>query len=294
MRKLNQDFANQQPLERGFPLDGIAAEALERSLEMPESVVMFPTPVVGFAELALDDRQLSRIHLVAKGVPAGIDRLLIVMQRFGVGGEAIRLGARLEKIFLGTLPDLGASEVIGQRAAQLVQVVREQQFQRFGNLLVHLAPARAQDAVISDLLDDGMPEDIFKLRVLRMFANESLFQKIGQVFVQLKASFRDRAQDLVEKSLADDGSDRQDEFHVFGQPVDPGGDQVLDGGGNADGLDVRGQTPFFNARSRTSALVSSRVRTTSSMKSGLPSALARMVSRSRAIRGAPENKTSKS
>ena len=106
--------------------EGMAERGESPDEVLPRSLVLAST-VEGLADLALDARPLRRLPGVTEGLRVGCHRQLVVLQRLGVGGDAPGLVAGLEEVLLGLLPVLGLRVVVGEKAGEVLETVREQQ-----------------------------------------------------------------------------------------------------------------------------------------------------------------------
>ncbi len=94
-------------------------------------------------------------------------------------------------------------------------------------------PPLEEEAVVGDILGEGVPEHIFQFGKNVFLRDQFRFLEGFQGGGQRALRIPDFIQNGVGEFAADDRGQLKGLFHRFLQPVDPGHDDVLDVGGNA-------------------------------------------------------------
>src|SRR5436190_12599534 len=86
-------------------------------------------------------------------------------------------------------PGLTTQEVIAQDGAELTQAILEERLERLADLAVKLLPAWAQQALVGDVLGQGVLEDVFDLGLPRSLPDQLLSGEQGEVVIQTCCAF---------------------------------------------------------------------------------------------------------
>ena len=139
---------------------------------MLERLGVAAPPVQCLPDLAFQLRVLQRAPAVTAEAIVGGQRLLVVLQRLGIGGDLACLVARSEQAAFGVFPVLGPRVVERKQAVQLRTPVDEQLLDHARDRPVQFTSPLEQDAVVHGLLGQSMAERVLQFRHAAPFADE--------------------------------------------------------------------------------------------------------------------------
>src|SRR5215475_13062583 len=96
------------------------------------------------------------------------------------------------------------------------------------NGTVQLLPSLCQEALVGNILDDRVFEDIFQLGEKTLFVDELLMLQRVKVILDFRRHIRKLGQEAQTELAANDSGRLHRALHRLFQPVDTGPEEVLD------------------------------------------------------------------
>ena len=122
--------------------------------------------------------------------------------------------------------------MVGQDLVVLLQASNIELLDGLGNATMDLSPTLLEQALISDLLREGVLEDVFQLWIEGLLADDLQSHQIPQVDSQFLPQFHDAPQEAESEVPANDGGHLEGAFEILAQAVYAGGQDALDSVGN--------------------------------------------------------------
>ncbi len=132
-------------------------------------------------------------------------------------------------------------------ALELAEPAGVELLHRLADAGMKLAPLRREEALVGDLLGQGVLEDVLELGSPAELPDELFPFEVGEVGLEA-LGFGQAMEDAVGEDPADHGGLLGDSPRLVGQPVEPGHQDAAERVGDGDALDERGRYPAATVR----------------------------------------------
>jgi hypothetical protein len=147
--------------------------------------------------------------------------LAVILERLLIGVDRASRVSRFQQVLDRLLRNVRYLEVPRKKTIRLLRRLLIDVLERIADLVVELASLRLDEARVSDLLDEAVPEAVFRVRTPPHFDDEVEPLELGQRVDELVVLDEALEQRHAERP-ADDGGDVDDLARLRVEPIEAG------------------------------------------------------------------------